>query len=287
MGFIYKIANDINDKIYIGQTINDIYYRFHNHITQALREPNCKFHYAIRELGAEHFTTNLIEECPNELLDEREKYWIKYYDSVEKGYNTTWGGSTGFHYDRELILNLWEQGLIIQEISDKIGIDRGLLGQILKTEGITQEEINERRYIASRKQSTNRKIYQIDPKTGNIIKEWERISDAERELKIKHTIIVKCCELKPQAKTAGGYAWRYVEDYNPEVDKEKLVQYTIRDILKNTKHVLKYSKDGTLIEEYDSAKIAEEAVGKSSGNIGRYCRGERKDPDGYIWKYKE
>lgn len=287
MGFIYKIINDVNNKIYIGQTINDIQYRFRNHINQAMREPNCKFHYAIKEIGAQHFTTILIEECPNELLNEREKYWIKYYNSVENGYNTTWGGSTGFHYDREIILNLWNQGMIIQEISNKIGIDRGLLGQILKNEGITQEEINKRRYISTRNQPTCKKIYQISPKTGDVIKEWSRINDVERELGISHTIIVKCCNLEPQAKTAGGYAWRYVEDYNPETDKENLIQYTVKNIQKYTKHVLKYSKDGVLLNEYNSAKIAGEAVGKSDKNISRYCRGERKDPDGYIWKYKE
>lgn len=176
--------------------------------------------------------------------------------------------------------------MTIQKISNKIGIDRGLLGQILKAEGITQEEINKRKYIANREQITCRKVYQIDPNNGKIIKEWNRINDIERELGISHTTIIKCCNLQPQAKTAGGYAWRYIENYNPETDKEELIQYTIRDILKNTKHVLMYSKDNILLKEYASAKIAGTATGKTDRNIARYCRGERKDPDGYIWKYK-
>ena len=192
MGYIYKISNDINDKLYIGQTIHNIQYRFHGHISQSLRAPDNKFHYAINKYGKEHFQIELIEECDNAQLNEREIYWIQYYDSVNNGYNTTWGGSSGFHYNRKNLLELWNQGLIIQEISDKIGIDRGLLGQILKTEGISQEEINERRYKATKKQIKNRAIYQINPKTGEIIKIWERINDVEQELKISHAAIIGC-----------------------------------------------------------------------------------------------
>lgn len=285
MGYIYKISNDINDKLYIGQTIHNIQYRFHGHISQSLRAPDNKFHYAINKYGKEHFQIELIEECDNAQLNEREIYWIQYYDSVNNGYNTTWGGSSGFHYNRKNLLELWNQGLIIQEISDKIGIDRGLLGQILKTEGISQEEINERRYKATKKQIKNRAIYQINPKTGEIIKIWERINDVEQELKISHAAIIGCCNKK--RKTCGGFAWRYIEDYNPEKDAESLIQYTIKDILKNTKHILKYNKENKLLKEYNSAQIAAQEENKKASNIRRYCRGERNDPDGFIWKYKE
>ena len=287
MGYIYKIINDINDKIYIGQTINNINHRLQTHINTALRAPRCKFHYAIKDIGPEHFTILLIEECQDNLLDDREKYWIKYYNTVENGYNTTLGGSSGFHYDRNIILKYWNQGMIIQEISDKLGIDRGLLGQILKTEGITQTEINERRYISTRVQEKNRKIYQIDPNTGEIIKLWNSIGEIERELHISHSSIIGCCMLKPRIKTAGGFTWRYFENYNPEKDKESLIQYCVNETLKNTKHVLQYSYDGVLLKEYNSTKDAGESVGKNSRNIARYCRGDRKDPDRYVWKYKE
>ena len=287
MGFIYKITNDINDKVYIGQTINNIQYRFRSHINQALREPKDKFHYALKEIGIEHFSINKIEECANELLDEREKYWIKYYNSVEKGYNTTWGGSVGFHYDRAQILQLWNQGYIIQEISDKIGVDRGLLGQILTNEGITKEEINQRRYEATKIQKTNRKIYQIDPNTGEIIRLWNRINDVERELGINHASIIGCCQKQKNKKTCGGFTWRYIEDYNPNTDAQQLVQHTINDIFKNTKHILKYNTKNELLKEYESAQIAAKEENKNAANIRRYCRGERKDPNGFIWKYKE
>lgn len=286
MGYIYKIINDVNDKIYIGQTINTIEYRFKCHINEANQTIHqSKFHLALSKIGAEHFKIELIEECPNEELNDREEYWIKFYDSVNQGYNTTWGGSYGLHYNRDEILELWAQGLNIQKISNKLGIDRGLLGQILKQLNITEKEIDARRYIASQTQIKNRSVYQIDIKTGKIIKQWDKISDAERQLNISHSIIINCCNLKPQAKTAGGFAWRYTENYNEDNDKNKLIQQ-VKHIPHNSKTILLYDKNNVLIGEYINSTDAAEQTGRSANSISKYCRGERKDPKGFIWKYK-
>ena len=149
MGYIYKITNDVNNKIYIGQTINSLKHRFKEHLNDN-RQDNNKFHNAIKKYGKEHFQIELIEECPNEQLNNREQYWIQYYDSVNNGYNTTWGGSCGKHYNRDTILWLWNQKLNVMKISEQIGIDRGLLVNILYSLGITKEEISQRHYEANR-----------------------------------------------------------------------------------------------------------------------------------------
>lgn len=48
---------------------------------------------AIRKYGLENFTFEVLEECPSELLNEREIYWINYFDSYYNGYNCTLGGN--------------------------------------------------------------------------------------------------------------------------------------------------------------------------------------------------
>lgn len=48
----------------------------------------------MRKYGINNFHIIEIEECNNDNLNEREKYWIKYYNSVENGYNATYGGET-------------------------------------------------------------------------------------------------------------------------------------------------------------------------------------------------
>lgn len=85
---IYKIENKNNHKCYIGQAI-DINRRFKQH----LRSFDSKVDYAIQTEGKEHFDFSIIEECEISVLNEREQYWIKYYNSYEKGYNQTRGGS--------------------------------------------------------------------------------------------------------------------------------------------------------------------------------------------------
>lgn len=46
----------------------------------------------MRALGRENFYMEVLEECPQEKLSEREIYWIKFYNSYKKGYNGTVGG---------------------------------------------------------------------------------------------------------------------------------------------------------------------------------------------------
>ena len=54
---------------------------------------------AFRKYGVENFTFEEIEEVENDLLDEREKYWISFYDSYYNGYNSTIGGRLVQLYD--------------------------------------------------------------------------------------------------------------------------------------------------------------------------------------------
>ena len=81
---IYKITNKINNKIYIGQSIN-IQQRFYTHCSDALtKQDNNYFHNAIRKYGKENFYIEIIEECLEEELNNKEIYWIKYYNATDK-----------------------------------------------------------------------------------------------------------------------------------------------------------------------------------------------------------
>lgn len=97
MGYIYKITNLINGKIYIGQTSKTIQERFEAHLKKARAYTNRYLYDAMNKYGYENFKVTEIEECDNANLDEREIYWIKYYNSNNKqyGYNMTIGGGGG------------------------------------------------------------------------------------------------------------------------------------------------------------------------------------------------
>lgn len=94
-GIIYKYTNKINNKSYIGQTVQTREQRFRNGVGYK----NCpKFLNAIKKYGIENFEYEILEQnIAKEDLDEREKYWIKYYDTFSNGYNCTSGGLTSVH----------------------------------------------------------------------------------------------------------------------------------------------------------------------------------------------
>ena len=92
---IYKITNKINGKCYIGQS-NDIERRWREH-KSAFDNPNAsdyesKKNRAFRKYGIENFDFQVLEEVSLEMLNDREIYWISYFNSVEDGYNTSYGG---------------------------------------------------------------------------------------------------------------------------------------------------------------------------------------------------
>lgn len=109
MGKIYKIENKINSMIYIGQTIRTINTRWRDHVRAALTKSHKDYHLplhnAIRLYGEDNFIISLLEECENTKLDEREIYWIEYFNSYENGYNASLGGFGHQKYNYEDIVN--------------------------------------------------------------------------------------------------------------------------------------------------------------------------------------
>ena len=92
---IYKITNKISGHAYIGQS-NNIEYRFKQHIKRAYhskKEYNKALYVAIRLYGIDKFIFEILEEIINvEDLNDRETYWIAYYNTYYDGYNETLGG---------------------------------------------------------------------------------------------------------------------------------------------------------------------------------------------------
>lgn len=86
---IYKITNNINGKIYIGQSKNTKE-RFKSHCKETSKD--CLIDLAIQKYGKENFTVEIIESQIKN-YNEREKYWIKFFNcKVPNGYNISDGG---------------------------------------------------------------------------------------------------------------------------------------------------------------------------------------------------
>lgn len=99
MGIIYSFTNLINNKKYIGQSINDDNSRYNNHISAVKHETNSEYnsplHCAIRKYGIENFKYEILVKdiTEIELLNNLEIYYIQKFDSqIPNGYNIEAGG---------------------------------------------------------------------------------------------------------------------------------------------------------------------------------------------------
>lgn len=89
--WIYKITNIENGKVYIGQTVKPIKDRFARHLNDAVSNRlNTHLARAIRKYGTDKFIYEEIDSANSQdELNLKEQYWIRYFNSVEDGYNET------------------------------------------------------------------------------------------------------------------------------------------------------------------------------------------------------
>ena len=137
---IYCITNLINNKRYIGQSLN-IEKRWKDHKSNYLNCTNSSLYAAIRKYGINNFKFEVLEECKIEELNDKEIYWISFYQTyppeLNKGYNLTPGGE-GQAVLRKLndnILNnivedLKNNILTQDQIAKKYNIDQAIVSNI-------------------------------------------------------------------------------------------------------------------------------------------------------------
>lgn len=98
---IYKIENP-NGRVYIGQSLNILYRKYSYSNLDCADQPYV--FKSLKKYGFENHKFEIIEECPRELLNEREVYWIQFYNSFkdpERGMNLQSGGQSNFEVSNE------------------------------------------------------------------------------------------------------------------------------------------------------------------------------------------
>ena len=136
-GFIYKITNTINGKSYIGQTIQNVKERFYQHCATKCSKAisNMAIHRAIKKYGKSNFTVEVIEEIDSTNLNDRERYWIKYYNSYNNGYNSTKGGQEGCKsfkdLDVESIIKEYNTGKSLRTLGTIFKVDKQTIKDLL------------------------------------------------------------------------------------------------------------------------------------------------------------
>lgn len=212
MAYIYKITNDINDKVYIGKTEKPIENRFKEHCREVRKPQRNKrpLYDAMNKYGVEHFHIELIEETDEP--EEREVYWIDLYNSYHNGYNATRGGDGKCYIDKKLVIDTYKKVQNQEETARFLNISSHTVRKILKhhnVEIVTSSEILRRKCGIP--------INQYDL-SGNFIQRFETVGDAVLSLnkrnqnKSPYEHILDVCRKK--RKSAYGYYWEFVDKNN-------------------------------------------------------------------------
>lgn len=254
---VYKYTSPSN-KVYIGITGRTLVQRAGY---SGERYDKCPaFGRAIKKYGWENFTSELLAQNLTEEEAKRlEKYYIKLYDSTnpEKGYNISAGGDGFLIYDREEIINLWNQGLGVLEIINSVGCDKSIVQKTLNDYNIPKGE----RILRGRDTTEYDKLLQ------DVFKLWDEgksVGEIQTILNINDNTIT--------------HALNKLQIDGKERIKRSAGKY-------HQKKVYQFDKQGNFLNEYESVAEAERQTNIHHGNIVRVCKGERKSAGGFKWSY--
>lgn len=205
MAYIYKIVNDINNKIYIGKTVQTISDRWKRHLIdyKKINIEKRPLYFAMNKYGVSHFSIEEIEEIEANYTDERERYWIQYYNSYNEGYNATHGGDGKSYVDYDLIFMLWQENNTCREINQITGYSQKTIRA-----GLRNFHINEKEIDAQGRKYTKKTVQQISVQTNEVIATYSSIKDAAKSINKPHSHISDVCLGKRQ--TAYGFKWSFI-----------------------------------------------------------------------------
>lgn len=246
MGYIYKITNKSNQKVYIGQTIKERptdRYSQHRYLANHPEQERGigYLHRAMAKEGLDNFSFEIVEEVNNDLLNDREQYWIVYYNSlVPNGYNITEGGAGTIGHSRPQTLEEREKR---KQSNKQYYIDHPEAKQMIseRTKELWKDEDYRNRVTESNKKfyaehpdmfkgennpfygkhhteetkakikassiSRYKKIAKLDKDTLEVLKIYDGVKEAERDLQVSHGWISKAAN---QDKVAYGFRWKFL-----------------------------------------------------------------------------
>lgn len=310
---IYSITNKVNNKRYIGQSLN-IKNRWRSHINELKKNSHINSHLqnAWNKYGEEKFDFEIIQICKQSDLDSNEQYWITYYDSLKNGYNlcSGGGGCSGYkHTAEELskmrsvqnpepVLQMDENLQIIRQWESASQAAKTLGSYVLAIKNCCEKTNHvksagnyiwiyakdkltfDKEYYLTKNISKPKLVGQFDQNL-NLIKIWDSSYKIEKELNISAGEISEVCNHK--RNSSHGYIWAYIDKYGKFLDNYDYSKIKIRII----KQIEQYTMNNEYITTFSSIRQASNKTGIYKDLISETCKGKRKSAGNYIWKYKQ
>lgn len=252
-GYIYKITNKVNGKVYIGQTRTTLEKRFLGHCRDCNKHQH-KFARALRKYGCDQFKIEPIEviestskEDLSIILNTKETEYISKLNTMKNGYNSTTGGG------------VWALSSEAKE--------------------------NHRKAINRFAKEVN-----VFDKNNIFIKTYPSIMETARSMKLRSDLIGRCC--RGSMYTYKGFRFSFgkqPKEYFLMLKKNKKPEYLAKKSQnkKDGTKVKQYDLDGVYIETFPTLLKAAESNNVLYQGISMCCRGKANTYRGYKWRYEE
>lgn len=138
-GYIYKITTTMSDKVYIGQTTRTIEQRFAEHLKHSTAEDKKTLHLylAMAKYGKDTFSVEQLDTAQSqEELNEKECYWINFYNSINNGYNMMQGGNNENPMNSDIVKAKHDAKMRSVEVRTKIS---ETMSKLRTTQGFSDE----------------------------------------------------------------------------------------------------------------------------------------------------
>lgn len=249
---IYEIRNIINGKRYIGKTVA-LYRRKYQHFTQLKNGTHKNKHLqnAFTKYGVNSFIFNVIEECDEDIISEREYYWCVKY--------SVW--NRDFGYNIEL---LSDDGTSIKSYESVKQLKESI------------KKSNHKKPKGSGN-PTSKMVYQYDL-CGNFIQSFESCHIAAEFYNKKELYTTISKVARNEYGSSLGYQWRYYkkETIGESTSRIKQLETNLKNNLKLSKPIVGINLNTLEETHYNSINDASKKLNINISNIARIVKGERK-----------
>ena len=240
---IYKISNNLNNKVYIGSSI-DVERRWRQHKEASINEKDHHYNYplmiAFRQFGVDNFTFEIIDTLPDyQTMIKAEHNWIiKENCVVPNGYNQT-DNTNSPMFDPN----------VAKKMSD------------------------------TKRDKYGKRVSEIDL-NGNIIDVWGSLAEAGEKTGLDRFKISDVCN--GRRLTTGDRVFRFLdEEENIIIPEVKVNQVQTNRITKTSRKVIKMDDNNNILQTYDSVALAAADNNCDASAISKVCKGKRNKCGGF------
>ena len=245
---IYKIKNNLNNKVYIGSSI-DVERRWRQHKEASINEKDHHYNYplmvAFRQFGIANFTFEVVDTLSDyQTMIKAEHDWIvKENCVVPNGYNQT-------------------------DNTNSPMFDPNVAKKMSNT----------------KRDKYGKRVSEIDS-NGNIINVWDSLAEAGEKTGLDRFKISDVCN--GRRLTTGDRVFRFLdEEENIIIPEVKVNQVQTNRITKTSRKVIKMDDNNNILQTYDSVALAAADNNCDASAISKVCNGKRNKCGGFKWMYQ-